>query len=273
MTGHVDASLSLLNRIVAEALDPGYREVAGAGSPRRLDWRHSFTLAVALAVLAFVVVAAVLQVRQGAPSAAQTRAELVERVIAENAALAGIDDQVTRLSDRVAERQMAALGDSAADMALADKAAQLARRTGLAPVSGSGVVVVLDDGHPAPVGEGGPDLARVLDTDVQLTVNGLFAAGATAVAVNGQRITTLTPIRSAGSAILVGFRPLAPPYEVTAVGDGGLAATFVAGAARAELGELEVTYGVRVDVVDADEVTVPGRADQPLRYARGGASS
>ena len=72
--------------------------------------------------------------------------------------------------------------------------------------------------HLQPAGDGGPDLARVLDTDIQLVVNGLFASGAEAVAVNGQRITVLSPIRSAGEAVLVGFRPLTPPYTVTAVG-------------------------------------------------------
>jgi uncharacterized protein YlxW (UPF0749 family) len=273
MTGHGDASLSLLNRIVAEALDPGYREAAGRGPSRPLDWRHSLVLAVAIGLLATLVVAAVLQVRQGAPSADQTRAELADRVVAESQALDTTEARVSTLFARVESLQTKALGGTEADRALSAEADALSAAVGLAPVSGSGVEVVLDDGPPAPAGEGGPDLARVLDTDVQLAVNGLFAAGATAVAVNDQRITSLSPIRSAGSAVLVGFRPLVPPYRVTAVGPDGLAEAFAQGSARSQLGDLELSYGMQVDVSPKSDLTVPGRSDLQVRYLRKGEGS
>ena len=48
----------------------------------------------------------------------------------------------------------------------------------------------------------------MLDRDLQVIVNGLWAAGAEAIAVNGQRLTACSAIRSAGEAILVDFRPL-----------------------------------------------------------------
>ena len=64
----------------------------------------------------------------------------------------------------------------------------------------------------------GGDVSRVLDVDLQSVVNGLWAGGAEAVAVNGQRLTALTTIRAAGSAILVDFRPVTSPYEVSAIG-------------------------------------------------------
>lgn len=270
MTGHGDASLSLLNRIVAEALDPGYQEAAGRGPSRPLDWRHSLVLAVAIGLLATLVVAAVLQVRQGAPTAEQTRAELADRVAAESQALDSTEARVRTLFARVEALQTKALGGTEADRALSGEADALSVAVGLAPVSGSGVEVVLDDGPAAPAGEGGPDLARVLDTDVQLAVNGLFAAGATAVAVNDQRITSLSPIRSAGSAVLVGFRPLVPPYRVTAVGPDGLAEAFAQGSARSQLAELEASYGMQVDVSPQSALTVPGRSDLQVRYLRKG---
>ena len=89
-------------------------------------------------------------------------------------------------------------------------------------VTGPGLCYHAAGRPPTPAGDGGPDLARVLDTDIQLVVNGLFASGAEAVSVNGQRVTVLSPIRSAGEAVLVGFRPLTPPYEVSAVGPDSL---------------------------------------------------
>lgn len=273
MTGHGDASLSLLNRIVGDALDPGYQQAAERGASHELDWRHSLALAVAIALLAALVAAAVVQVREGAPAADQTRAELADRVVDETAHVQAIDTRVSNLSRRVEALRIDALTGSQADQALVAETDALAGAVGLAPVSGTGVEVLLDDGPPAPAGEGGPDLARVLDTDVQMVVNGLFAAGATAVAVDDQRITSLSPIRSAGSAVLVGFRPLVPPYRVTAVGPEGLAETFTQGEARAELRELELSYGMQVEVTPRSELTVPGRADLHLRYVSKGDTS
>lgn len=51
----------------------------------------------------------------------------------------------------------------------------------------------------------------MLSRDVVFVVNALWAAGAEAIAVNGQRLSSRTAIRFAGDAILVNFRPLVPP--------------------------------------------------------------
>ena len=55
------------------------------------------------------------------------------------------------------------------------------------------------------------DTGRVLDRDLQVMVNALWAAGAEAIAINGQRLTARSAIRYAGEAILLDFRPLVPP--------------------------------------------------------------
>ena len=83
-------------------------------------------------------------------------------------------------------------------------------------MTGPGLVVRLDDA--AGDGDGADvdprtdvdDSGRVTDRDLQTVVNEVWAAGAEAVAVNGQRLTALSAIRSAGDAILVDFRPLTP---------------------------------------------------------------
>ena len=94
---------------------------------------------------------------------------------------------------------------------------ELAAGTGA--VGGPGLRVTVED---APVTRADPEAAdpdlRVQDVDLQVVVNGLWAAGAEAVAVNGQRLTALTAIRTAGSAILVDLAPLSSPYVVEAVG-------------------------------------------------------
>ena len=54
----------------------------------------------------------------------------------------------------------------------------------------------------------------VRDADLAILVDGLWNAGAEAIAINGQRLTALTPIRNAGPAIQVNSTPLVPPYVV-----------------------------------------------------------
>ena len=50
-------------------------------------------------------------------------------------------------------------------------------------------------------------------------VNALWAAGAEAISINGQRLGPTTAIRFAGEAVLVDFRPVTNPYEISAIGD------------------------------------------------------
>ena len=262
-----DASLSLLKRLVDDAMDPGYRTAKSRPDNKAAGWRDSAAVALMICLLALLVVAAILQVRAGAPSDGRTRADLLERVQTATGTLTDQENQVNSLATAVDEAQQAALAGSQSDKALADEAATLESRVGGAELTGPGLEVTLQDGPPTPVEEGGPDLARVLDTDIQLVVNGLFAAGAQGVSVNGQRVTVLSPIRSAGEAVLVGFRPLTPPYVVTAVGPESLTSSFESSSARTELAGLEASYGIGVDVNGDGQFTVPGRADLQLRYA------
>lgn len=265
-----DPSLSLLQRIVEDAMDPGYREASlqrsGGETRARLGWRSSIAVAVVLFALGLLLVAAFLQVRDGAPSSSSARAQLAERIESASSELDVRSQEVDAIAAEVQALREGALAGTASDQQLAAQLSALEAQVGGSAVTGPGLTVTLTDGRPSPAGEAGPDLARVLDTDVQLVVNGLFASGADAVAVNGQRVTALSPIRSAGEAILVGFRPLTPPYLVSAVGPPSLPPTFNDSLARRELAGLSAAYGIGVDV-DTTELTLPARPDLQLRYA------
>ncbi|GAA0289028.1 hypothetical protein GCM10009528_02090 [Kineococcus aurantiacus] len=134
-------------------------------------------------------------------------------------------------------------------------------------VTGPGLRVVLDD---APAGEGpATSSGRVVDRDVQLVVNGLWAAGAEAVAVNGQRLGPLSSIRAAGEAVLVDYRPLTPPYAVAAIGDPtAMQTAFATSVAGRYLQVLRDNYGLRTQVSPADDLRLPA-ARLDLRLARG----
>ena len=58
----------------------------------------------------------------------------------------------------------------------------------------------------------------ILDRDLQLVVNSLWASGAEAIAVGGVRIGPNVTIRQAGGAILVDNQPISSPYAIVAIG-------------------------------------------------------
>ncbi len=159
---------------------------------------------------------------------------------------------------------------------LADDISRLGLLTGALPTSGPGITVTVDDASAvAPVDGSDPRAdtsaqdGRVLDQDLQSVVNGLWAAGAEAVSVNGQRLTALAAIRSAGEAILVDYRPLAPPYRVLAIGDAdSLTSRFTDGAAGRTLKYLSDNFGVRYDLTPSAALTLPGSAGLTVRRAR-----
>ncbi|MEV4007780.1 DUF881 domain-containing protein, partial [Actinomadura sp. NPDC049753] len=111
-------------------------------------------------------------------------------------------------------------------------------------------------------------VAGPLFQDLQVLVNGLWAAGARAIGVNGRRLTPTTAIRAAGEAIMVDYRPLAGPYEVTAVGDPGrLRAAFAGSPADRRLAALRDRFGVRYGTRRSDELRLPAAGAVRLRYA------
>ncbi|OFX13984.1 MAG: hypothetical protein A2V59_06025 [Armatimonadetes bacterium RBG_19FT_COMBO_69_19] len=98
---------------------------------------------------------------------------------------------------------------------------QLDRLRGLAGhthVAGPGVIVELDD-SPLPLRPGDdPNTVILHYTDLQGVLNDLFASGAEAVAINGERVISTTGLNCVGTTIICNAKRLAPPYRVIAVG-------------------------------------------------------
>jgi uncharacterized protein YlxW (UPF0749 family) len=92
-------------------------------------------------------------------------------------------------------------------------------QAGLEAVAGPGVVVEMRD-SPRPLQPGDdPNLTIIHYTDIHAVVAALWAAGAEAVAVNGERIVATTGLSCVGTTILCNAKRIAPPYVVTAIGD------------------------------------------------------
>jgi uncharacterized protein YlxW (UPF0749 family) len=166
-------------------------------------------------VVGFFVAAAVSAGRTVAQQQDVRRDELVALIQERQART---DQLTTDLADLRAEIDAAGAQAAAALPALRLRLASLEGVTGLTAVRGPGLRVTLADAEEAcPTGR--PDDCQVQDTDLQLAVNALFAAGAEAVAVNGERLIATSAVRSAGRSVLVNYRVLVSPYVVEAIGD------------------------------------------------------
>jgi uncharacterized protein YlxW (UPF0749 family) len=156
---------------------------------------------------------------------------------------------------------------------LIDRYARLELAAGTTAVQGPGVRVTVNDAKPADQASGDPrqdgvDLSRVQDGDLQRLVNGLWLAGAEHIAVNGERLTAQSAIRSAGQAILVDFTPLAPPYVVDAIGDPKtLAARFLEGPGGDWFTVLKNKWKIRFDITQQDRLDLPAAPAATLRFA------
>ncbi|GKQ41647.1 membrane protein [Streptomyces sp. A012304] len=270
--------MSLLTNVMDHSLDDGYAEAAarrkaedGGGLPRTL--RAKLGLAAGLVLAALVVTVGAAQARVAAPVVAKEREELIDRIDRETEAADKLESTVDKLREDVSARQQEALKQSGGS----GQTELVGILAGAVEVRGPGIKLVVDDAKEATTGGGGDpretsgfsDTGRVRDRDLQRVVNGLWASGAEAVSINGQRLTALSAIRAAGDAILVDNKPLVPPYTVLAVGDGkNLSTRFQDSADGLYLHALQENFGIRTAISVEDDVRLPAAPSVIVRTAQ-----
>jgi uncharacterized protein YlxW (UPF0749 family) len=261
--------MSLLADLLSgSGLDPGYEEAAarraasGGGSAEAGRAGRVSRLLAATLLLGLPGAVAVIQVRRGAPVAERQRNALIAQIRQRTDETDALQRQADSLQRQTERLRRSALARSDAGQSAHQSLDRAAGEAAAAPVTGTAAVVTVDDSHTA------QQEGRIYDQDLQRLVNGLWAVGATAVAVNGERMTATTAIRSAGDAILVDYRPLSPPYVVTALGGDGLGKAFAGSPAGRAFRTLEATFGIRFDIRQEDDVRLPAAPAPQLRYAQ-----
>ena len=263
-----DASMTLLIEVQRRPLDPGYAEAARrralAGVPSH-GRRTAVWLVLVAMLLGLGVTTATLTLRQPQPGAVAARNVLEQQVRQHRADAEALAAQNADLSSQIAALQNQALRSE--DPALLAQLQRWAVAAAQVPVTGPGLRVVLSDAPTDSTTKDDPDL-RVQDVDLQILVNELWAAGAEAVAVNGQRLTATTAIRTAGSAVLVDLVPLVNPYTVEAIGSAADLQTALArSSAGQHLATLRATYGIGVTISSQRRLQLPGAGSTVLQSA------
>lgn len=214
MSDDPDRAIGLLEQIADTALDDDYyvvragRYAPESGFPQPPREFNTVLTGAVLALFALLVTLAVVQTRSDRPATERERESLIANIDARKKLVASREKTAASLRAQVADLR------SSADRT--DPAYESLRLTaGDRPASGPGITMTVTTTS----SEDRRFIGRFTDNDLQILVNGLWYAGAEAIAVNGNRIGTMSAIRTAGDAITVNYKSIGPPYVIVAIGN------------------------------------------------------
>jgi uncharacterized protein YlxW (UPF0749 family) len=143
--------------------------------------------------------------------------------------------------------------------------------SGMLPVSGRGLVVTLDDAPLSRLEDAtvDPNLLVVHQQDIQAFVNALWAAGANAISLQGQRLISTTGIKCVGNTVVLEGVPYSPPYRIEAVGDIEAMRASLADSQSVQIyNEYVDTYGLGLSIEESNTLDIPGYEVTPrLQWA------
>ncbi len=258
----------LLSLITEQALEEDYRSVAGRRSEGETPSRPPRTRYVAAAAIAvFGILISISAVQNSRNEAVEDsgRATLIARI---GEARSDLEDRQALIADLTRENRALteAFTDLSADRQEAEsQLRRLLMSTGYLPATGEGVRIVVD-GNPI-----GDAAQQVTDADLAILVDGLWEAGAEAIAINDQRLNPLGSIRNVGSAIHVNTVPLTPPYVVRAIGDRRtLEGNLLNTSHGAQFYTLADQLGFTFEIDDEAELELPAARQRSLSHVESG---
>ena len=148
--------------------------------------------------------------------------------------------------------------------------ATMRERMGLVAAEGPGLVVTLDDSSDRQSPSGNLNDLVIHSQDVQAVANGLWGAGAEALAVNGQRVVPTSAILCVGNTLLINGTVHSPPFRFTALG-ADLHDAFLSDSLVKRFAEDAERFKLGFKVEDRDRVSVPAYSGtSKVRFARAG---
>jgi uncharacterized protein YlxW (UPF0749 family) len=184
-----------------------------------------------------------------------------------------LDVQVNSAQASV-ERAAAQAGAGNSRVAAAQhKVDPLRAPAGLEAAAGPGLEVVLDDADQAPAGvDVDPNQLVVHQSDLQAVVNALWAGGAEAMSIAGQRVIATSAVRCVGPTLLLNGEVFSPPFRVAAIGPSRTMQEMLDASPGVRLfREAAEYYGLGYTVETVDRLDVPAYSGPiTLTYAKTG---
>ncbi|MDF8266257.1 DUF881 domain-containing protein [Luteipulveratus sp. YIM 133296] len=267
--------MSLLTDLMEHPLDPGYQAAAdrraASGGPARSGGLRSPLVIVTCVLIGLLLIAAAQTLRLPQDAADRQRQQLVDQIHGQQKAIDGKTRTISDLQHEISDAQRRVL-DQGSGVSVAEQLERVELASGAVAVHGPGVKLTLDDAPSNPDADeqsNSEEESSITSSDLQILTNGFWQAGAEAISINGQRLTSTSSIRFAGPAITIDFRPIARPYVVSAIGEpGGMRKRFEEGPSGDYLKALPSQIDIRVKMDDADRLSVPASSSSVLQYAR-----
>jgi uncharacterized protein YlxW (UPF0749 family) len=238
------------------------------GGTQRSRWTTLVPVICLLAGFGFAVSA---HQSSGKDVRAPVNANLADLVRTAESNVQAADRTFAGLQAQVSAAAKAAGTDDAGVAAAQNAAKSLAQPGGLSAVQGPGITVILDDASdPADDPGVDPNQLVVHQSDLQAVVNALWAGGAEAMTIAGQRVIATSAVRCVGNTLLINGEVFSPPFRVAAIGpyrtmqkslDQSRGVTYFKEAAE--------FYGLGYTVESEDHLTLPAyNGPIGLQYAR-----
>jgi len=228
------------------------------------------TLGVALLALGFLIAA---QLASEGPRVRYTTQERTPLVETANELQSQQDTLKQRILDLRSQIQLVegqGEGSAATVRQLNDRLEQARIAAGLIPLTGTGIVLQLEDSKQPVPPDGSESDYLVGSRDIREVVEDLWAAGAEAIAVNGERITPTSAIIDVGTSLLINSAYVTPPYQITALGPPDLYDRLSALPAFVDFVRARSEgYGIGVSLAEPTSVDMPAFVGTvTLRYSR-----
>lgn len=254
----------LLTLITTRSMDEDYAHVAqqraAAGQRPSGSPQPHWTSLVAVGLLGLMMAVVVVQTDRRAEVDELGRAALIDQIESRSERVADLQSEVGRLTGSIRASVARATETDDQLASLRASVSRLEVRTGFSAVRGEGVRITVDNQPGVDVND------EIRDEDLAYLVDGLWAAGAEAIAVNDQRINLLGGIRNTSRAIHVNGRPVIAPYVVSVIGEND---TLQARLLQSSQGQawfaLVNTYGFRYRADNVDSIRLPAAPGPVLR--------
>ena len=181
------------------------------------------------------------------------------------------DRTVTALESQVTAATRLAGSDNSAVSAAQSRVVPLQQPAGLTAVSGPGITVTLDDAaNPAALQGVDPNQLVVHQSDLQSVVNALWAGGAEAMSIAGQRVIATSAVRCVGNTLLLNGNVYSPPFRVAAIGPYRTMSNALDASAGVRLFKQAAQYyGLGYTVEQSSQLHLPAyRGPVGLTYAK-----
>ncbi len=178
----------------------------------------------------------------------------------ERDAVRELKDQIGEVHQRIDELERVEDPDELIDV-LGERIEQTRMQAGLVPLSGEGVIIIVNDADRELGEHEDPNNLIVHDLDVRAIVDDLKAAGAEAISINGERyVFSKSQIVCNGPTININGQQFAQPFIIKAIGDRKYLESAVNAPGR--YGYILRQWGIFVEVNTAVSLTIPAYRGQ-----------